>query len=447
VFDTFNRVYETGKPAETLEGELIRKDKTIVHAETVVSLIRDTKHQPVGFRGIARDISDRKKAEKERKLLEDQLQQSQRLEALGKLAGGVAHDFNNLLMGIQGRASLMLLDLDPSHPHHSHLKNIESNVKSASALTNRLLGFARGGKYEARPTDLNHLIEKSIQMFGRTKKEITINTRYQEDMKPVKVDANQIEQVLLNLFVNAWQAMPNGGNLFIETKSVFLDDQSAQANRLSSGDYCRLVISDTGVGMTQETLPKIFDPFFTTKPFGHGTGMGLAMVYGIIKNHHGAITVESEPNQGTAFTIFLPVTRERITGDAQPKRGIQRGTETILLVDDETTIISVGEQLLQALGYTALTATSGSEAINIYRQQRHTIALVIIDLVMPEMSGGELFDRLTAINPGIRTLLSSGYSINGQALEIIDRGCDGFIQKPFDIDQLSIKIRDILDRK
>ena len=256
-----------------------------------------------------------------------------------------------------------------------------------------------------------------------------------------------MEQVLLNLFVNSWQAMPNGGNIFIETKNVRLDDQEARAYGLSGGDYIRVIVTDTGAGMAEETLQKIFDPFFTTKPFGHGTGMGLAMVYGIIQNHHGTIKAESRPGQGTAFTIYLPATVEKVTSDRPAKAGIQRGSETILLVDDEETIISVGRELLQDLGYTALTATSGREAIDLYQQHRDTVALVIIDMIMPEMGGGELFDRLKALNPRIKALLSSGYSINGQAIEIIDRGCNGFIQKPFDIGQLSIKIRKILDRE
>ena len=388
-----------------------------------------------------------KKIEQERKVLREKLQQSQRLEALGKLAGGVAHDFNNLLMGIQGRTSLMLLYLDESHPHHSHLTGIEEFVKSASVLTNRLLAFARGGKSELRSTDLNELIDKCIQVFGRTKKEITISTRYRPDLKPVEVDANQMEQVMFNLLVNASQAMPAGGSIYIETEIVVLDQIEAQSYEIRAGEYIRIKIADTGKGIDKETLKKIFDPFFTTKNFSHGTGLGLSMVYGIIENHNGAIYVQSEPNSGAVFTIYLPVTNKNVSRKAAVNSDVQHGNETILLIDDEPLIIDVGRDILEALGYSVLTATSGRDAIDMYRRHADAIALVVLDMIMPEMGGSALFDRLKAINPGIKTLLCSGYSMDGQAIEIMERGCNGFVQKPFDIQQLSAKIREILGAK
>lgn len=403
---------------------------------------------------LQREIIERKRAEQatkkieeEHKVLGEKLRESQRLEALGKLAGGVAHDFNNLLMGIQGRTSLMLLYLDESHPHHSHLRGIEEFVKSASVLTNRLLAFARGGKYEARSTDLNELIDKCIQIFGRTKKEITISTRYRPDLKPVEVDVNQMEQVMFNLFVNAAQAMPAGGNIYIETENVVLDHTEAQSHEIRAGEYIRLKVADTGKGIEKEILKKIFDPFFTAKTFGHGTGLGLAMVYGIIKNHNGAIYIQSEPHSGAVFTIYLPVTNKNVRREATVKSGIQHGNETILLIDDEPLIIDVGRDILEALGYSVLTATSGRDAIDMYRLHADAIALVIMDMIMPEMGGGVLFDRLKALNPGIKTLLCSGYSMDGQAIEIMERGCNGFIQKPFDIQRLSIKIREVIGAK
>lgn len=444
VFKTFNDVFRSGIPAEILEEVLIHKDKSRRYVETTVSLIRDENDQPVGFRGIARDVTERKTAEIERKDLEDKLAHSQRMEALGTLAGGVAHDFNNLLTGIQGRTSLLLLDLHEQHPDLKHLKSIEECVQNASALTNRLLGFARGGKYEVKPTDLNKLVEKTMMMFGRTRKEIILNTSLQAELRVVEVDANQIEQVLLNLLVNAWQAMPNGGHINIETQNVFLDEEEAYSHGIAGGDYARLIVTDTGEGIKKETLKKVFDPFFTTKSTGHGTGLGLAMAYGIVDNHGGAIFVKSELNQGASFTILLPATNKTIPDDVISQTGIQRGTETILLVDDEEVIIDVSRQLLENLGYTVLTAASGREAIGIYSSQRKSIALVIIDMIMPEISGGELFDRLKAINPDVKALLASGYSISGKAMEILSRGCDGFLQKPFNLSQLSIKIREIL---
>ncbi len=444
--ETFTTVLATGIPGKTLELEFQRKDGNVRYAETVVSVVRNDDEEPIGFRGIARDITERKAAEQSRKALEEQLQQSQRLESLGTLAGGIAHDFNNLLMGIQGRTALMLNGLPSSHPHHSQLRNIEQYVESAANLTTRLLGFARGGKYEVRPVDLNSLIVKNIQMFGRTKKEITISTSLQVGLWPVEVDTNQIEQVLLNLLVNAAQAMPGGGGISIKTRKIVLEESDARNYGISSGNYVRLTLTDTGEGMDKETMQKIFDPFFTTKAIGHGTGLGLAMVYGIIVNHSGAITVKSELNKGTIFTLFLPATDQKISIEPENSPTVEKGSETILLVDDEPLIIEVGGEILAALGYRVLTAASGQEAIDIYRRSQNRITLIIIDMIMPQMSGGELFDRLKRLNPSVKVLLSSGYSIDGQASEILNRGCDGFIQKPFGISQLSVKIREILDR-
>lgn len=443
--EAFNTIIITGQPGKTLELQFNRKDGKSRMAETVVSAIRNENDTPIGFRGIARDITERKAAEKNRKVLEEQLQQSQRLESLGTLAGGIAHDFNNLLMGIQGRTALMLNELAKSHPHYSQLRNIEQYVESASNLTTRLLGFARGGKYEVRPVNLNSLIEKNIEMFGRTKKEITIVTSLQNDLSLVEVDTNQIEQVLLNLLVNAGQAMPGGGVISVTTSSLSLEETDARLYGISAGNYVELTLSDTGEGMNKDTMQKIFDPFFTTKPTGHGTGLGLAMVYGIILNHSGTISVDSEPNKGTTFTILLPTTDKKAPTESKILQTITKGSETILLVDDEPMIIEIGREILAVLGYNVLTAASAQEAIDTYSADQERVDLFIIDMIMPHMSGSELFDNLKIINPAAKVLLSSGYSIDGQAREILDRGCDGFIQKPFSISQLSVKIREILD--
>jgi two-component system cell cycle sensor histidine kinase/response regulator CckA len=442
--DAFAAGLATELPGKILEFEFRRKDQGIRYAETVVSAIRNDELEATGFRGIARDITKRKTAEKSRRALADQLQQSQRLESLGTLAGGIAHDFNNLLMGIQGRTALMLNSLAAEHPHYSQLENIEEYVASAAKLTTRLLGFARGGKYEVRPVELNSLIEKSIQLYGRTKKEITIKTTLQSDVWPVEVDANQIEQVFLNLLVNAGQAMPKGGLITIATSQVMLQENDARLYGISPGNYVQLTFSDTGEGMDNETMQKIFDPFFTTKPIGYGTGLGLAMVYGIIRNHSGAISVKSALNQGAIFTILLPSTDKKVSTEDEKSLVVEKGTETILLVDDEPMILEVGQAILATLGYRVLTAASGQEAIDAYSETRDEIDLFIIDMIMPHMSGSELFDRLRKINPTVKVLLSSGYSIKGQAREIINRGCNGFIQKPFSISQLSVKIREIL---
>jgi CheY-like chemotaxis protein len=368
------------------------------------------------------------------------------MEAIGTLAGGIAHDFNNLLMGIQGRTSLMLLDADSGHPHYEHLKGIEVYVKSAADLTRQLLGFARGGRYEVKATDLNDLLKRSAEMFGRTRKEIMIHTRFMADLWPVEADRGQIEQVLLNLFVNAWQSMPGGGDLFLETRNVHLQEKDVKAHGLKEGRYVRISVTDTGMGMDEKTRERIFEPFFTTKEMGRGTGLGLASAYGIIRNHGGMIRVNSQPGKGATFILDLPASSKEAATEKTEAQEMPGGTETVLLVDDEELVLQVGEGMLRALGYTVLLARSGMEAVACYREKAAEVHLVILDLIMPRMGGGETYDALKKIHPGGRVLLSSGYSIDGQAQEILDRGCDGFIQKPFDLLSLSRKLREILDR-
>jgi two-component system cell cycle sensor histidine kinase/response regulator CckA len=372
----------------------------------------------------------------------------QRMEAIGTLGGGVAHDFNNLLMGIQGRTSLMLMDKDSSHPDFEHLKGIEDYVKSAANLTKQLLGFARGGKYEVKPTDINALIKKTSKMFGRTKKEIKIHGKYQKDVWTIESDQGQIEQVLMNLYVNAWQAMPGGGELYLQTENVTLGEDYVKPFKIEPGKYVKISVTDTGVGMDEATRQRIFDPFFTTKEMGRGTGLGLASAYGIIKNHGGFINVYSEKGEGTAFNIHLPASASEVGGRRpEVSEDVMHGHETVLLVDDEDMIIDVGEKLLQKLGYEVLIARSGKEATEIYEKNKDRIDMVILDMIMPDMSGGDTFDRLREITPHIKVLLSTGYSIDGQATEILNRGCNGFIQKPFNMKQLSGKLREILGKE
>ncbi len=379
--------------------------------------------------------------------LQKKLSESDKFRALGLMASGVAHDFNNLLMGIQGNTSLMLLDIDSSHPHHERLKNIEQSVQTGAELTRQLLGFTRGGKYEIKPTDLMELMEKTSRMFAPTKKEIRIFTKYQKGIWSVKVDQAQIEQVLLNLYVNAWQAMPSGGDLYLQTENVTLDKEFVRAIDIKPGKYVKMSVIDNGVGMDETTRKRIFDPFFTTKEMGRGTGLGLASAYGIIKNHGGYINVSSEKGEGTTFNIYLPVTKEKIVEEKKPSEKLLKGEEMVLLVDDEDMILEVGKEMLAKMGYEVLTAGSGKKALEIYRKKKDQIGIVILDMIMPEMGGGETYDKMKKINPGIKALLSSGYSINGQATEILKRGCNAFIQKPFSVTTLSLKLREILDKK
>ena len=398
--------------------------------------------------GTGRDVTARVLAEREKRKLQAELNQAQKMEAVGTLAGGIAHNFNNILMGVQGRTSLMLMDKDPAHPDYEHLKGIEEYVRNAVELTKDLLGFARGGKYEVKPTALNSLIEHENRMFSRTKKEISIHGAYEEDLWSVEVDQGQIQQALLNLYLNASQAMPEGGDLYVQTENVLLDEEYIKPFKVTPGKYVKISLTDTGVGMDEATVKKIFDPFFSTKGPGKGSGLGLASVYGIIKNHGGFINVYSEQGQGTTFTLYLP-TSEKGAVEQIPQPGrhdIHYGKGTVLLVDDENMILKVGRSMLEKLGYRVITAESGQEALDLYQDQQQKIGLVILDMIMPGMGGGETYDRLKEMDEKVRVLLSSGYSINGQARRILERGCIGFIQKPFAMEGLSRKVHEVLGK-
>ena len=428
-------------------GEIghIRKDGTPFPTYMSVTLLKGDDGKPVGIAAVARDITKQKQAEEEKRKLEAQFQQAQKIEAIGTLASGIAHDFNNLLMGIQGNLSLMLMDIDSAHPYYERLKNIEKQVQTGARLTSHLLGYARKGRYEVKPIDLNQLAEETSDAFGRTRKEITIHRELPEDLYAIEADPGQIEQVFLNLFINASDAMPGGGDLILRARNVTHKDMKSKLYDPKPGNYVLLTVTDTGTGMDKETIERIFDPFFTTKEMGRGTGLGLASVYGIIKGHGGYIDVESNKGQGTTFSIYLPASEKKIQKAIKTAEPFIRGTGTVLLVDDEEVILKVGQELLEAMGYRVLIARDGKEAVEVYKENRDDIDIVVLDMVMPNMGGGEAYDRMKEINPDVKVLLSSGYSIDGQATEILERGCNAFIQKPFDAKQLFQKIREVLN--
>lgn len=379
------------------------------------------------------------------KTLETQLLASQKLEALGTLSGGIAHNFNNLLMGIQGNAELALLDTDSATSNYKRLSDIRELVQSGSKLVHQLLGYARGGRYEMKTIDLNQLLQQIVQTFAATRKDINLRIDLETPLATIEADRAQIEQIILNLLVNAGDAMPEGGDLFIKTTQV---DEVVIRNVSfdpKAGVYVLLSITDTGTGMDEETRDRIFDPFFTTKEMGRGTGLGLASVYGIVKGHNGYIDVASTKGQGTTFKIYLPASHKLAFEDAAKEYELNgSGQGQVLLVDDEAMIMDIGSQLLERLGYTVIKANSGKQALTVIEQDPHNIDVVILDMIMPEMSGGETFDRIRDLAPNMRVLLSSGYALDGQASKIMDRGCNGFIQKPFSLKELSIKLKEIL---
>jgi two-component system cell cycle sensor histidine kinase/response regulator CckA len=429
-----------GTPCHNHISKRLTKDGRLRDVSISASRFETYKGEASGLFVILRDIS-------EKKALETQFYESQKMESVGTLAGGIAHDFNNLLMAIQGNVTMIMLNQGLDDREYERIKNIEQYIQKGADLTKQLLGFARGGKYEVKATDLNALIRNGLSMFTQAKKEITIHMELEKDIWMVAVDQGQIDQVLLNLYVNAAQAMPEGGAIFVHTQNIFLPRDPMKAFDLEPGRYVKVLVADAGVGMDAEIRKRIFDPFFTTRAVGEGTGLGLASAYGIIRNHGGIINVESEAGMWTAVSFFLPAVAADLSGEtpvALDER-IRKGEETVLLVDDEEMILDIGTEFLEIMGYHVLTAGSGMRALQLYEEKGDEIALVVLDMVMPDMTGGDCFDRLRDVDPTVKVLLSSGYSVDGQASKILDRGCNGFIQKPFKIEHLSKKIREILD--
>jgi len=431
-------VIENGVICQGYESRRYTKDRQLIDVSISASRYDDHEGKPAGMLVILRDISQRKK-------LEVQLQHSERMKAIGTLAGGVAHDFNNLMLGIQGNLSLMLSEMDENHPNFKRIKSIEHLIQSGAQLTGHLLGYARKGRYEINPVNLNKIAMETSETFGRTRKDITVHLDLDSSLKAIEADKAQIEQVLMNLYINAADAMQDGGDLFLKTSSVVHQDIGQQVNAPKPGPYVHLQVRDTGIGIDEKNLERIFEPFFTTKEIGRGTGLGLASVYGIVKAHDGFIDVESKIDQGTTFNIYLPGTDKEPQHQEASEPDVITGQGKVMLVDDEEVAVDVGIEMLQKAGFSVVSAMSGKEAIDLYRDQGGDIDLVILDMIMPDI-GGEVFDEIKAINPHAKVLLSSGYSIDGKASEILQRGCKGFIQKPFGLEQLMKKIFEIIEK-
>ncbi|MGC8652563.1 MAG: PAS domain S-box protein [Candidatus Kryptoniota bacterium] len=379
--------------------------------------------------------------------LEEQLTQAQKLESIGLLAGGIAHDFNNIIGAILGYASFMKSKIPPDDKFYKYLDTIERSATRAAELTAQLLAFARGGKYNVTPVSMNKVINDTINIIRSTfDKSITIEKHLTEDLPSIEGDIGQMQQVIMNICVNARDAMPAGGELSIETSVAHITkDYTDKHIDAKEGEYVVITISDTGLGMDKDTMHRIFEPFFTTKEKGKGTGLGLSMVYGIVKNHGGFIRVYSEPGAGTTFRVYLPASEKEVTEEQSEKRLVRGGSETILVVDDEEPIRNLACDILESAGYRVLTAEDGERAIEIFRQKKDIINLVILDMIMPKMNGGETFNELKKIKQDIKAILSSGYSQNGKAREIIESGVSGFLQKPYQVDKLLEKVREVLE--
>jgi PAS domain S-box-containing protein len=568
MFQVFNGIYHTGKPATMMNYEMIRKDGTKRILEVSASLMRESAGKPAGFRGVIRDVTERKRSEEalreseekyrtvleanpdpvvvydrecrvvyfnpaftrlfgwtleerlgkrmhdfvpeenhaemnammarllageslsgieshrrsksgqvlpvsvsgtiyrgrdgnplgsiinlrdvsEQRKLQGQLQHAQKMEAVGTLAGGIAHDFNNLLQAVQGYAELLLRGKAGDNPESAGLRKIINAAKRGGELTRQLLTFSRKVESKKRPVDLNCEVQDVRRLLERTlPRMIGIELRLAHDLKIVNADPVHIGQVLMNLAVNSKDAMPQGGRLLVETENLTLDAEFCKTHLgAKPGNYVMLGVSDTGHGMDSRTIAHIFEPFYTTKGPGKGTGLGLAMVYGIVKDHDGYITCHSAPGVGTSFKVYLPVIDEppAIKVDWPTLPQVARGTETILIVDDEESIRDVTVNLLGVYGYTVLTAADGEAALEVFRQEQGRIDLVILDLIMPGMGGLKCLREILKIDPDALVVVASGYAAGGPSREAVEAGAKGYIGKPYDIEKMAAAIREVLE--
>jgi signal transduction histidine kinase len=430
-----------GEKVTAYEMEILAKDGHRVSVEANSKLVYQ-EGVPVGVQGIARDVT-------ERKLLEEQLRQSQKMEAIGQLAGGVAHDFNNLLTAINGYSSLALQRLEDGHPIKSYLEEVKKAGDRAANLTRQLLAFGRKQILQPLALNLNSVVSDMNKMLRRLiGEDILLTAKLSSDIGKVMADPGQIEQVLLNLIVNARDAMPRGGNLTIETRNVELDEEYGSKHvGVVPGKYVLLAVSDTGEGMSQEVQRRIFEPFFTTKEKGKGTGLGLSTVYGIIQQSGGNIWVYSESGKGTTFKVYLPrvVSETAESGEKTLELAPRGGTETVLLVEDEAVVRGLARRILEQAGYSVIEAAKGDEALQACEEHGDEIDLLLTDVVMPEMSGKDLADRLRSQHPELRMLFMSGYTDEAIVHHGVLDSTVEFIQKPFTPSGLLKKVRDVLD--
>jgi len=443
-------------PKKTAHWEFrkIRKDGSLVWVKETVRVVKDKSDAPVVF-VVCEDITKQKQTEIEKKELEARFQQTQKMESIGTLAGGIAHDFNNLLTVINGHVELALLNISENHPLYRDLKAVESAGQRATNLTRQLLAFSRKQIFEPKIIDINLLISDLDKMLRRLiGEDINIETFLPDDPHRVKADPGQLEQILINLIVNARDAInertdiASQKKITIETNSTYLDDEYAAGHpEIKSGSYVVLSVSDTGMGMDEEVKNKIFEPFFTTKETGRGTGLGLATVFGIVKQNNGHIDVYSEPGKGTTFKIYWPATDGNASDQQRTKVNSLplRGNETALIVEDDKAVKEFACRVLNEYGYNTICASNGEQALNLLKETTEKIDLVITDLIMPKMSGKELAEKLISLSPNIKILFASGYTDNHIVHSgVLEEGIN-FIQKPYSAKALVGKVRQVLD--
>jgi PAS domain S-box-containing protein len=448
VYETFHQVYTTGEPYRALDWELIRKDGTICYVDTSISLMRDNNGKGIGFRGVLMDITERKQAEKKKKELEDQLHQAQKMESVGRVAGGVAHDFNNLLSIILGYGEILLEKLDDDAPVYEMASQIYQAGVRARELTRQLLAFSRKQVLEMKVVDVNQVVTGFEKLLRRLiGEDIQMIIAQSHGPLMVNADTAQLEQVLMNLVVNARDAMPDGGTLTIDTCTAELDaDDAGERPGLSPGAYALIAVSDTGIGMDKDILERIFEPFFTTKEMDKGTGLGLAKCYGIVKQHQGNISVYSEPGEGTTFKIYLPLCAQKDAPESSPEKFSfpVAASATVLIVEDDPQVRRLACRILAGHGYSVIESDDVTDAIAIAASHDAPIHLVLSDVIMPKMKGPEAFAKIREYHPEARVLYMSGYTDNMVVRQgVLQEGIQ-YIQKPFTIKGLLEKCHQVL---
>ena len=440
--DSFYReLWETITSGRPWKGEFInkKKDGELYNASAVIFPLFDEAGKVQNYISIQRDITEEKK-------LYEQLLRAQKMEAIGTLAGGIAHDFNNILSAILGYSEILMDKIPDDEKLKKAVDIIGKSARRGASLAGKILSVTRKEKLELKVVELNRIVEETLELLRRSiPRDIEIRVSLEKDLPPVKVDPVQIQQVVMNLAINARDAMPNGGVLAIETSSVGRENGAANGIQDKNG-FLKLSISDTGKGISRDMQSKIFDPFFTTKEQGKGTGLGLYIVHSVVTNHGGYINLYSEPDRGTRFNIYLPAYKGEIEEDPVPSIEELKGDGTVLVIDDEEDLRELVKDFLEPLGYRVLLASDGKEGLKVFRKMRERIDLVILDMIMPGMNGAEVFQQMRSLVPGVKVLLCSGYSHEGLAgiKELIQGGAAGFIQKPFSRLTIARQVRDAI---
>jgi PAS domain S-box-containing protein len=439
--DLLERMFTGGRGLKDVEEQMTRPGEQTLFVTLNSTLVFDDKGATVTARVVARDINERKK-------MEGAVLHAQKIDSIGNLAGGIAHDFNNILAAILGSASIMRRRLTEKSKFYKYVEIIESSAHRGSSLTRQLLTFARKTETIVKPVDVNALIDETLHLFQRSvTKEIVVVTNMTHDLATVNGDDGQIQQAILNLFLNARDAMPSGGTLTITTSVTIADAHTtSQFSSIKPGLFVVIRVSDTGHGIDRAIQNRVFEPFFTTKD--SGTGLGLSVVYGVVQNHGGFINLESEVGRGTTFSVFLPrATNHAPSATRQRRQRVPHGKENILIIDDEISVCEIARDMLTGLGYTVYVEHDGKSGVELYRVRQAIIDLILLDINMPVMGGKQTFEILRGINPGARIIIVTGYGREGVETSTFSTQVNGFMQKPFQLEMLALKVREVLDER